>query len=58
MNLINAEEEEENHPCRTLIEDCKNLEREMEPEIQHVLSEANRCADKMARLAELKTRGL
>lgn len=48
VNLINAEEEEENHPCCTLTEDCKNLKREKEPEIQHVLREANWRADKMA----------
>lgn len=50
VNFINEEEEEENHLCPTLVEDCKSLGREMQPIIQHVLREANRCTDKMVRI--------
>lgn len=43
-------EEEEKHPYKTLIEDCKNLIKKISPTIQHVLKEANRCTDKIAQL--------
>ena len=52
IDRITAEDEGENHPCRTLIQDCKNLIKEVSPKIQHVLREANRCADKLAQLGK------
>lgn len=52
MDLIKTEVEEAIHSCRNHIEDCKNIIREITPNIQHVLIEANRCADKMAWLGK------
>lgn len=50
IDWITKEKEEENHSCKTLIEDCKNLIKEISPTIQHVHREVNMCADKMVRL--------
>ena len=50
INLISGEEDVENHPCRALIRDCRMMSREVAVKLQHVLREANRCADKMAKL--------
>lgn len=48
INWITEENKEENHPCMTLIEDCKNLIKEVSLTIQFVLREANMCSNKMA----------
>ncbi|KAM7512286.1 hypothetical protein LguiB_011161 [Lonicera macranthoides] len=37
VNLNNEDTDEDNHPCCSLIEDCRSLRREMEPKVQHVL---------------------
>lgn len=58
INLMNGDDDEENHPCRTLIEDCMNIRRELEPTIQHVLQEANRCANKMAKIGSTQSEKL
>lgn len=50
IERIMEEKEEENHTCRMLIENCKNLIKNIFSTIQHVLREANKYADKMARL--------
>lgn len=50
INLINREEDMENHLCRYLIQDCMNLASETEVNLQHVLCEVNRCTDKMVKL--------
>ncbi|KAM7487446.1 hypothetical protein LguiB_024930 [Lonicera macranthoides] len=48
--LIQGEEDEENHPDRILIEDCRKLITEMNTAVSHIFREANRCADKLAKL--------
>lgn len=52
IDLINHEEDEEenNHPDIILIQDCKNLKREMDTPIRHIPWEANCCADKFAKI--------
>ena len=42
--------EEENHPDRILIHDCKVMATELEASIVHILREANRCADILAHM--------
>ena len=54
IDRITKEEEGDNHPCRALIQDCKNLIKEVAPRVQHVLREANRCADKLAQLGKIQ----
>ena len=49
IDLINHEDEEENHPHRILIQDCKNLKSEMDIPIRHIPRKANGCADKIAK---------
>lgn len=52
INLINEkeEEEEENHPNCILIEDSKVIRIKINVKIVHILREANRCADILAKL--------
>lgn len=50
MNLINEEEGVENNPNSIIIEDCKVIKGEMDAIINHVLREASRCADVLARM--------
>ena len=49
VNLINKEDDIENHPYRTYIADCRKLKNEANAIIYHILRETNRCTDKMAR---------
>lgn len=42
--------EEENYPCRTLIED--GITKDISPIIKYVLRETNRCVDKMTCLGK------
>lgn len=50
VNLINEDEDEENHPNNIFIEDCKEIKAEMDAKINHVFREANRCADVLAKM--------
>lgn len=50
VNLINGEEDIQNHPERAYIEDCRKLKEHIDVRINHILREANRCAYKMAKL--------
>ena len=50
INHDNGIDEEANQPDRILIQDCKNLKLEMECPIRHIPREANRCADKLAKI--------
>lgn len=40
----------EDHPLRTLVQDCKNIMDELKLSVNHTLREGNRCADAMAKL--------
>lgn len=50
INLVNESTEEESHPNKILIDDCKELLLEMEARVVHILREANRCADILAHM--------
>lgn len=50
LNLIKGEVSDEHHPDRLLIEDCKKLIKDLNTNINHVLREGNKCADKLAKL--------
>lgn len=50
VNLIHEEENEENHPERILVEDCRALIWEMNTTVIHIYKEANRCACLLAKL--------
>lgn len=50
INIINDDDEMENHPERIFIENSRKLKEEVKAQIWHVLRKANRCAVKMAKL--------
>ena len=50
IKLINDDNEDDSHPYRILIVDCKILLRETEARAVHILREANRCADVLAHI--------
>ena len=50
VKLIMEGGEEENHPNRILIDDCKVMATELEASIVHILRETNRCADILAHM--------
>lgn len=55
VNLINKEEIE-NHPNKTVIEDCRMLKDAMFLEPVHVLREGNKCADYMSMLGRVQNK--
>lgn len=50
VNLIKDNEEEENHPNRVLIDDCKALVLRMKSRIVHIPRQTNKCADVLAHM--------
>ena len=50
VNLINGEEDVDIHQDRILIEDCRRLIRDMNTSVLHVLREANKFSDKLAKI--------
>lgn len=50
VKLIQGEISEEHHPDRALIEDCRNMIKDLNTMVKHVLWEANKCADKHAKI--------
>lgn len=50
MDIINNNEKEENHPDQILVQDCKNLNLEMDTPIRHIPVEANHCTYKITKI--------
>ena len=50
VQLINNMKEVIHHPERALIEDCRLLKEETGAQLSHILREANKCADILAKL--------
>ncbi|KAM7463150.1 hypothetical protein LguiA_031271 [Lonicera macranthoides] len=55
VKLVNDNDDEENHPNRILIDDCKYLVAETVSSLVHILREANRCADVLACMGREQT---
>ena len=55
VNLIKDDDDEENHPNRILIDDCKDLVAETDTQPVHILREANRCTDVFACMGRERT---
>ncbi|KAM7491243.1 hypothetical protein LguiA_034164 [Lonicera macranthoides] len=50
VKLIKGELNDDHHPNRVLIEDYRKLIRDLNTTLNHVLREANKCADKLAKI--------
>lgn len=50
VDLINKEEQEMNHPERIVMEECRTLKLELDTPVRHIPRNANRVADKVAKL--------
>ena len=50
IKLIMEDDDDENHPNRILIDDCKELKLEMNTPLTHRLQEGNRCANVLAKM--------
>ena len=55
VELANGNDNIANHPEKVLIEDCRRLKIGTHAVVKHIKREANRCADRMAKLGGTQT---
>lgn len=55
IDIINSEEDDKNQPERILIEECHSLKRQVNAKVWHILKEADRCPNKLAKLGSTQT---